>query len=59
MHFKNTDYGFEWGSAHVERLFGDETGHIVIGITTPKAKLQIHVTKTGKIKVFKDGVELK
>lgn len=54
---KITQYGFEWGSAKIERHISDEKkGWIVMGLETPKYKgdkaLQIYVTKTGKVRIF-------
>ena len=52
MHYKEIKYGFEYGSAIIERLFSDDKkGWITIGIKTPKDDIQIYVTKTGKIRV--------
>jgi len=61
MHFKETTYGFNWGSAKIERFFSDEKrGWVTIGISTPKHELQIYVTKTGKVRIHnKLGKELK
>ena len=58
LHFKNTEYGFEWGAAKITRIAQDEdTGRVVIGLETPKYKghdnIQIYVSKTGKVKVHK------
>jgi hypothetical protein len=51
-HYKETSFGFEWGAASVTRCFSDEKkGWITLEIKTPKQKLQIYVTKTGKIRV--------
>ncbi len=58
IHFRDIDYGFEYGSAKVERFFSDANrGSVAIGITTPKYKhgLQVYVTKTGKVRVFAGG----
>jgi hypothetical protein len=56
MYYEETQYGFNYGSAKVTRLFSDENkGWITLGIETPKYKgnktLQIYVTKTGKIRI--------
>ena len=55
MHYKETAYGFEFGSAKVSRLISDEKGWVVIGLETPKhtdgKEIQIYVTKTGKVRV--------
>lgn len=63
-HFKNTQYGFEWGNAKVERGFSDEKrGWVTLLLETDKHKgqraLQIYVTKTGKVRVHDAGGEWK
>ena len=60
IHHVETKYGFEYGSASVERMFSDERkGWVTIQITTPKHKsgIQVYVTKTGKVRVFSEGEE--
>jgi hypothetical protein len=60
MNFKQKDYGFKWGSIDVERLISDEEkGWVTLGIKSNKTSLQIYATKTGKVRVYKDGIELK
>ena len=62
MHYKKTKYGFEWGAADVMRYCSDEKeGWVILGIETPKHKdgVQIYVTKTGKVRIYADGVEWK
>ena len=57
-----TKYGFNWGAASVERMANDlNKGWVSIAVNSPKPKesLSIYVTKTGKIRVWKNGVELK
>jgi len=52
IHFRPTTYGFEYGSAKIERLASDsKQGWVVIEIRTPKAMLQVYVTKTGKMRL--------
>jgi hypothetical protein len=59
MHFKNTDYGFEWGSLRVQREASDDlNGWVSLGVKTPKSEVQIYSTKTGKVRVYIDGVEV-
>ena len=57
MHYRETKYGFEWGSAKISRDFSDEkAGWVTLRVETPKEDLQIYVTRTGKIRVHgKDG----
>ena len=55
-------YGFEYGSAKVTRAMSDRVkGWVVLMVETPKATIQIYVTKTGKVRVYdyKGGKELK
>ena len=47
-----TKYGFQFKAATVERLASHE-GYAIIGITTPKQRLDITVTPTGIIRVGK------
>ena len=58
---QETQYGFNYGAAEVERMCCDEKkGWVVLGINTPKCRLQVYVTKTGKVRVFgTDGKEWK
>jgi hypothetical protein len=59
MHYKETEYGFEWGAAKIERCFSDDKkGWVTLLLKTPKDELQIYVTKTGKVRVHKNLVEL-
>lgn len=51
-HFKEIECGFEYGAATVQRLASDEKrGWVCIGVKTPKEDLQIHVTKTGLVRI--------
>jgi hypothetical protein len=57
MHYAETQYGFEYGSATVARMFGnDAEGWVTLGIETPKHSgplgLQVYVTRTGKVRIF-------
>lgn len=57
-----TQYGFNYGSARVERSASDETKQwVYITVHTPKVgqHVSVYVTKTGKTRVYKNGVELK
>ena len=58
VHYEETKYGFEFGSAVIERTTSFEDGRVVLSIKTPKTNrygVQICVTKTGKIRVFSDS----
>lgn len=57
--FAETRYGFNWGAAKVARIASDEIkGWIVIEVDSPKSKVQVYVTKTGKMRLYRDGKEL-
>jgi hypothetical protein len=57
--FRPLKFGFQFGSISVTRLSTEEEkGCVVIGIKSPKTDIQIYATKTGKIRVYKDGTEL-
>lgn len=56
MHYEETKYGFNYGSAQITRCFSDEKeGWVILLLETPKHKagtgLQIYVTKTGKVRI--------
>jgi hypothetical protein len=62
IHYAETKYGFDYGSAKITRCFSDDKkGWVTILVETPKHKggnaLQIFVTKTGKVRV--NGIEIK
>ena len=62
MNASNTQFGFEFGPATVERIIsGDGKGWVLIGVRSPKPKetVEVYMTKTGKTRVYKNGVELK
>lgn len=55
-----TEYGFTYGSAEITRMHTDtKTGAVYLGIKTPKADMQIYITKTGKVRIFNGSKELK
>ena len=57
-----TSYGFEFGAATVERWASKESdGWVLIGLRTPRHQdgLQIHVTRTGKVRIFDKNGEWK
>ena len=59
IHYKETEFGFEYGAADVTRIHSDEkTGAVWIGVRSPKRELQVYVTKTGKVRVFSDVGEM-
>jgi len=51
--FEPTSYGFRWGPANVERLASDDKkGWVLMAIQSAKSRIQVYVTKTGKIRVL-------
>lgn len=50
---QRTEHGFVYGSAEVAAMSGDEKkGWSIVSLNTPKQSLQIHTTRTGKVRVF-------
>lgn len=55
MRYEETQYGFNYGPIEIERVCSDEEkGSVVILLRTKKQRVQVYVTKTGKIKLY-DG----
>ena len=54
IHYKETQYGFEWGGVKINRLFSDSTQKwVTLGIDTPKnLKLQVYVSESGEVRIF-------
>ena len=60
IHYEETQYGFKYGSADVTRVCsGDKKGWVIIEVRSPKTDVQVYVTKTGKIRVFRGDEEMK
>ena len=52
LDYKITSYGFEYGSAKVERIASDwKKGWVVLIVETAKGWVQIYCTKSGNIRV--------
>lgn len=49
--FLDTEYGFIWQKAEVQRTAFLPDGSVVLRISSPKDSLYIRVTKTGLIRV--------
>lgn len=59
MKYEETVYGFIYGAVEIHRICSDEEeGWVTVGANTAKSRVQIYVTKTGKVRVWKDGVEM-
>lgn len=53
IRYEVTQFGFNWGSLDVERACSDsKTGWVTLLLTTEKMSIQVHVTKSGKIKIY-------
>jgi hypothetical protein len=58
--YEETTYGFSYGAATIERCCSDEKrGWVALMLKTPKGQYNINVTKTGKVRIFNQGKELK
>ena len=60
MHYKYTDFGFEWGAGKLERVFSDnKKGSVTMALKTPKyyRGIQIYITKTGKVRIHDENGE--
>jgi len=56
IEYKETKFGFCYGSAEITRCCScEKKGWVILSLATPKAQLQIYVTKTGKVRVFDAG----
>ncbi len=57
IHYANTNWGFCWGAAKIERCCFDlKKGWVTLTIQTPKHQMgkneiQIYVTKSGKVRI--------
>lgn len=59
IHYDQTQHGFEYGAARVERLAHDaKRGWVVVQISSPKGAVQVYATKTGKIMIKGTGAPL-
>lgn len=59
MKVQLTENGFDFGNASVAAVCSDEArGWVVVSITTNKSRIEVYVTKTGKLRVHKDNTEL-
>jgi len=57
---EQTQFGFKYGAASVERLCSDEKkGWVAIGVNAGKNRVQVYVTKTGKVRLYINGAEAK
>ena len=53
-----TEYGFQFGDALVERCMEVGKGAVVVTVKTTKHKLDVYVTKTGRMRVYFGGLEV-
>jgi hypothetical protein len=52
INFREIPFGFEWGAAKAERLASNGE-YVVLGISTPRERLEITVTPSGLMRVGK------
>ena len=55
----STEFGFQFGAALVERSASVGKGAVFVTVTTLKQRFDIYVTKTGKMRLYIAGKELK
>ena len=57
IHFKEIDYGFEYGNAVITRIHSDDKrGWVLLNIKTDRHELSVYVTKAGRITIT-DGYD--
>ena len=58
IRYEETRFGFKWGAAEITRGFSDpKKGWVTLILETPKANIQIYVTKTGKVRIHDEKGE--
>ena len=59
IHYKETQYGFEYGAASIIRAYSDDKkGWVAFDLKTPMDNIVIYVTKTGKVRIHRGDKEL-
>ena len=59
IRYEETTYGFNYGSAEVTRVASDHAkGWVVLEIRSPKERVQVYVTKTGKVRIYLNSEEI-
>lgn len=53
-----TPHGFAFGAADVSADASDERGNVWIGIAGKRAKLTVHVTPSGMLRVWMNGMQV-
>ena len=53
-----TPHGFVFGAADVSADASDELGNVWIGIAGRRAKLTVHVTPSGMLRVWMNGIQV-
>ncbi len=49
-----TEFGFTWGATTIERVFSID-GRVCLSVKTQRQTVEVYVTKTGLVRVFKRG----
>lgn len=56
MHYKHTQYGFEYGALKIERCCSDEKqGWVYVSFRSAKKRVDVYVTKTGKMRFYDEN----
>lgn len=51
-------HGFVFGAADVSADASDERGNVWVGVTTKKARISVHVTPSGLLRVWMNGMQV-
>lgn len=53
VRYEETQYGFNYGSLDITRIHSDDKkGWVLLQLRTPKSRIQVYATKTGKLRLF-------
>lgn len=53
VRYEETQYGFSYGSLDITRIHSDDKkGWVILQLKTPKSRIQVYATKTGKLRLF-------
>jgi hypothetical protein len=56
IHFRDMNYGFEYGALCVTRIHSDSRGGVMIQLNSHNYEVQVYVTATGRMKIS-DGTK--
>jgi hypothetical protein len=55
---KRTEHGFAFGAAEVSADAADDRGYAFIGVKTKRARISVHVTPSGLLRVWMNGMQV-